>query len=472
MPRLVNDEINELVDKLSHYQDNLSTAVYEQFKASLILAKTNNLRGKTGDSFKQYMDVVHIQLAEKIINIVHELHEAAKKMQTNFLNYENSEAGIVGSGTLENVYQMVHGKNQTFEQLDATSSQLLNRAAEFISTTKLPSESVSSAYATVLNNLETTREGLDKTDENAKQDLQAMKERVEQLFHQIHDLSDNFRDKNGIDYSKVDAIEQKDWYTVESPNGAFAQMLEDDPFIHNTGHIAAAEGQWVTGIDGDIYFAATGYVAGAQGHYTRDGYHIDTAGEFAALKGSAEGQFTEYATGSVEGELLAGEGSFTFGSDGIEAEGNVAVAKAEGTAMIGTETFNGYVTGKAEALTAEGQFTVKIPEDEDGDLKFALGGEATGAAAKVEAGLTLFGVEDAGGSIEIDGDKSSKSLLGIDATASAGFQASAGVEFSSETVFSNDYFNVRSNDISVDLSLVIGLKVDLQIPSIQIKWPW
>lgn len=471
MPRLVNDEINELVEKLRNYQDRISTAVYEQFKRSLVLSKTHHLRGKTGDAFKEYMEIVHIQLAEKIINIVHELHDAANQMRMEFLNYEKNEKGIVGSGTVENVKQTIENTGRTFAQLDTKSNQLLSRAAEFISTTKLPTESVSNSYTKVLNNIEKTRTGLDENDTKVASNLNKVKARVEQLFQQINDLSENFRDKSGIDYSKIDAIKEQDWYTVES-DGAFAKMVEDDPFIYNAGHASVADGQWVTGIDGDIYFAATGYALGAEGYYQREGYAIDTAGEFAALKGSLEGQATEYVTGSIEGELISGDGSFTFDSEGIDAEGNVAVARAEGTAMIGTETFNGYVTGKADAFSADGQFAVKIPEDEDGDFKFALGGNASGASAKVEAGLTLFGVEEASASADVDGNKSSKSLLGVDASVSAGFQASAGVEFSSETVFSSDFANVRANTIAVDLSLIIGVKIDLQIPSIQLKWPW
>lgn len=471
VPRLVNDELDELVEKLRSYQDHLSTAVYEQFKSSLVLSKTKDLRGKTGDAFKEYMEIVHINLAEKVINIVHELHEAANTMQADFLNYEKNGKGIVGSTTVENVKTKIENTNKTFTQLDAKSSQLLNRAAEFISTVKLPTAEVNTAYINVTKNIDKTRSGLDDNDARVARQLNSMKQRVEQLSQQITDLSEKFRDKNGLIYSKIGSIKDQAWYTVEN-KGAFAQMVDDDPFIYNAGHASVADGQWVTGVDGDIYFAASGYALGAEGYYQRDGYEINTAGEFAALKGSLEGQATDYVTGSIEGELLGGDGSFTFGSEGLDAEGSVAVAKAEGTAMLGTDMFHGYVTGKADALTADGKFAVKIPQDEDGDFKFALGGEASAASAKVEAGITLFGIEEANASIE-DGDtKSSKSLLGVDAEVSAGFQASAGVEFSSETVFTSDFVNVRANTIEVDLSLIIGLKIELQIPSIQLKWPW
>lgn len=287
LPRLVNDEINELVEKLQNYQEQLSTAVYEQFKRSLVLSKTHHLRGKTGNAFKQYMEIVHIHLAEKIINIVHELHESAQKLQADFLAYEKSEKGIVGSTTVENARQAVEAKYRVFGQLDVRSSQLLNRASEFISTISLPSSSVAASYEKVIQTIDETRMKLDEHDAAARQSLLKMKARVEQLFQQINDLMEKFRDKNGIIYSKINSIKDQEWYTVEK-NGAIAQMLDDDPFVYNAGHASYADGQWVTGIDGDIFFAATGYAFGAEGYYQREGSAIDTSGEFAALKGMLE----------------------------------------------------------------------------------------------------------------------------------------------------------------------------------------
>lgn len=107
MPRLVNDELTTLVEKLSTYKENLSTSVYEQYKTALVLSQTINLRGKAGDALKQYINVSHINLTQKIINVIAEITEVAEKMKNDFSNFETASNGIVGSGTLDNVRDQI-----------------------------------------------------------------------------------------------------------------------------------------------------------------------------------------------------------------------------------------------------------------------------------------------------------------------------------------------------------------------------
>ena len=146
MPRLVNDELTTLVEKLSTYKENLSTSVYEQYKTALVLSQTINLRGKAGDALKQYINVSHINLTQKIINVIAEITEVAEKMKNDFSNFETASNGIVGSGTLDNVRDQIKKTNDRFTEIDDTAVQLLYRASEFISTTSLGTSAVTGAY--------------------------------------------------------------------------------------------------------------------------------------------------------------------------------------------------------------------------------------------------------------------------------------------------------------------------------------
>ena len=46
------------------------------------------------------------------------------------------------------------------------------------------------------------------------------------------------------------------------------------------------------------------------------------------------------------------------------------------------------------------------------------------------------------------------------------------IKFESETVYSYEYFNVRANELDIDLKLFGGIKFAVQVPSLQLKWPW
>ncbi|MEI3612686.1 T7SS effector LXG polymorphic toxin [Pseudogracilibacillus sp. SO30301A] len=481
MPRLVNDELTKLVEQLTTYKENLSLSVYEHYKTALVLSKTINLRGKAGDVLKEYINVSHINLTQKIINVIAEITEVAEKMKREFSNFESASYGIVGSGTLDNVHKQMKRMNDRFTDIDDTAGQLLYKASEFISTTSLGTSDVTTAYTEIFDHIKKTKTGLEETDSSLKADLDHLITRVYELQTHIFELSETFRDKNGIKYSKLNEIPNQEWYTVEN-NHAFQEMQDDDPFVYHAGHASMAEGQWVAGTSDTNYIAASGYAVGAEGELTKSGtifsktndpFSIDGQGEAALLSGSVQGEtLGGYGNLDASGQVLGADGNFHFGSDGFDAEGKVAVIEAEGSAMVGTDNFNGYVSGHAEALTAKGHARFTLPEDQDGDIKIGLGGKAQGATAGVEGGLSLFEVDSPSYSYEDGKGTNKKSMLGIEGGVNIGPQVGAGVDFQSKTVYSNNLLNVRATEIDVDLKLFIGLKASLSVPTIQLKWPW
>src|SRR5699024_3294145 len=128
--------------QLSAYKESLSDTVYEQYITAIILSKTINLRWLAGDALKEYMNVSHINLTQKIINVIDEITEVAEKIENNFSSFEADSHGIVGSGTLEQVQTEIKSKRDRFSEIDGTADQLLYRASEFIPITNLGTSKV------------------------------------------------------------------------------------------------------------------------------------------------------------------------------------------------------------------------------------------------------------------------------------------------------------------------------------------
>ena len=181
MPRLVNEELNDIVDKLNKYAEDVSTRLYEQYKTSFILSQTINFRGKAADSFKEYVTISHMNLSPKIINIMSEILAATEKVQADFLKYEQSAGGIVGSTTLEGVKDRINRKGNQFLAIDGYANQLLQQASEFIATTQLSGDDVSQSFDEVVKKLNKNREELSQTDSKVVNDLSNLTTRLQQL---------------------------------------------------------------------------------------------------------------------------------------------------------------------------------------------------------------------------------------------------------------------------------------------------
>ncbi len=480
IPRLVNEELSHLVEQLSAYKENVSSAIYEQYKTAFVLSGTINLRGKAGDALKEYIHVSHLNLTQKIINVMDEITEVAAKMENNFLNFESAANGIVGSGTLENVHTHMQRGNDRFTDMDDTARRLLYRASEFIQTTDLGSDHVATAYTNLFDHLDNTKTGLEDTDSSLQADIDRVTNRVFELQTHIFALAENFRDENGINYSKLNEIHTQDWYTVEN-NHAFKEMQEDDPFVYDAGHASVAEGQWIAGTSDTNYITASGNVLGANGSVTQSGslfdqnnpLTMDREGEAVVLSGKVQGEtLAGYGKLDTSGQVVGAAGNLHLGPDGIGAEGKVAVIEVKGTAMVGTDNFNGYVAGHAEALTAQAHTNFILPDDQNGDMKLGIGGKVQGATVGVETGFSLFDINSPGVlSEDKEGDKK-KSMLGLKAGLNAGPQIGGNVDFEKTNVYSNDYLSVHANEIDIDLKLVVGVKLSVALSSIQLKWPW
>ncbi|MEJ8764809.1 T7SS effector LXG polymorphic toxin [Oceanobacillus sp. HCA-5259] len=471
MSRLINEEISEMKEKMADYQDTISQVAYEQFKTATVLANTLSLRGTTGDSFRTYMNLVHLNLTQKIINIAEEIRQAVDQMETIFLDFESHASGKVETDTLERVTEKVQNSNNVFDALDGKSGNLLSRASKFIATTNLPSQTVQAGYRDSIQQLNTFKQELSQTDSRAANDLSRLVERVETLKQQIADLSTVYRNQNGINYDKIGDITSEAWYSNEN-TAAFADMVEDDPFVSETTRHAFYEDQWVAGVNGDVFASYDHALFYADGSHKVENGVTTFQGGAGVYQGNGHAQVTDYLT--ADGTVSVGQvkGDVSYGNGiALNAEGHAA--KLEGTAMLGTENFNGHVSASAEALSGDAHFVIQ-PKDDNGEYKFHIGGGGALWKAEANAGIELFGVKDISSSAkDYKTDNSAQmSLFGVDIAGSVGKQVSAELEASSTKVFETKVVDVHADRLKIDLSFGLGVKLDLQYPTLNWKWPW
>ncbi|MBC2000858.1 T7SS effector LXG polymorphic toxin [Listeria marthii] len=422
MPRLVNEEIKDIKENVSKYNENLADAVYEHYKNIVVLSETINFKGAAADTVKNYMASVQSNIAEKIINVSDELLTAVVAVKDNFEFFEGSNKGIVGDGTLKDVKKQTEDYRELFTEATDGDSKILEEAAEFIATTKLNTENVISEFDNSAKKLQEYNDKLDEHDKTSLDKLVNVKERVNALAMQIDEVFNNYRDTKGIIADKVENITKEPWYSNEM-NGAFNSMAEEDPFYYAAGDASLYEEQWVGGTKDDY---AQAYIRGigATGSFKGDNGSVIANGEFGLASANAS---KEYKFVSLEGNatILGGEGHFNLDSNGLDTGAKVQLAGVDGSLTVGNQDFNGFINGNASLGNADAKVAFNNNE-------IAAEAHASWARAEVEAGGTIGGTEISGG-------------------LSAGAQVGFG-------------FSVSNTGFTIDGALIFGFSFSVKFP--------
>ncbi|MBC1471084.1 T7SS effector LXG polymorphic toxin [Listeria seeligeri] len=422
MPRLVNEEMKEIKDNISTYNDDLSDAVYEHYKNIVVLSDTINIKGAAADTMKKYMATVQSNIAEKIINVSAELLTAVGTVKEDFESFEGDKKGIVGDSTIKDIKKQTEDYKKTFEDATDGDKKLLEAAAEFIATTKLNTETVIDTFGSSATKLQQYKDELDEHDAASLNQLTDVKERVDSLAKQIEEVCNNYRDAKGIIPSKVDSLTKEPWYSNEM-KGAFNNMAEEDPFYYGAGDASLYEGQWVTGTS-DAYAQAYARGVGATGSFKMDNDSIETRGEFSAASGNVSMQ-SGIVGAEMSATILGGEGHFNLDGKGLDAGAEAHLASVESSVTVGNADYNGFFNGNASLGNVDANIAFNQNE-------IGAGAHASWARAEADAGATLGGVEISGG-------------------LSVGVQAGFG-------------FSISTTGIEIDGALIFGLDFSLKFP--------
>ncbi|MBC1886322.1 T7SS effector LXG polymorphic toxin [Listeria seeligeri] len=422
MPRLVNEEMKDIKENISTYNDDLSDVVYEHYKNIIVLSETINIKGSSADTMKKYMATVQSNIAEKIINISDELLTVVGTIKDDFESFEGDNKGIVGDGTIKDIKIQAEDYKKTFENVTDGDKKLLETAAEFIATTKLNTETVIDAFDSSTTKLQKYKDELDEHDAANLNQLADVKERVNSLAKQIDEVRNNYRDAKGIIPGKVDSLTKEPWYSNEM-KGAFNDMAEEDPFYYGAGDASLYEGQWVTGTN-DAYAQAYARGLGTTGSFKMDNDSIETSGEFSAASGNASAQ-NDFASAEMNASILGGEGHFNLDNKGLDAGAEAHLASVDGSLTLGNADYNGFLNGNASLGNADANIAFNQNE-------IGAGAHASWARAEAEAGGTIGGVEISGG-------------------LSVGAQVGGG-------------FSISTTGIEIDGALIFGIELSIKFP--------
>ncbi|MBC1343623.1 hypothetical protein HB799_06080 [Listeria welshimeri] len=424
MPRLVNEDLQEMEDNVIDYKKNLTEAMYEQYKNAFILSQTINIRGASGNVLKEYMGNVQCNLTEKIINISDELAVKISDVKNTFLEFETQHNGIVGTGTINSIKAKMVEAQEEFSSSAYKANNVINDASAYISVVKLNTTCVIDAFNKTANKLDEIKGNLESADENVKTSLVSLKNRICDLNLQITDVNSNYRNAKGIIPEKLQKLKNETWYSNET-GGLFSKMFENDPFVYAAGTAALAEEQWVGGMNENFYGQIYTSGVGASGDFKYSDGGIVTSGKAQLFNVNASAQISEY--GNLNGNLniLGGSGKFDLTNKGLDANAEVYGIKVDGTASLGTDDYNGFINGEASIANAEANVTFEADE-------IAAGAHASWARAEGNAGLTIAGYEVSGGG-------------------SVGVQAGGG-------------FSISSTGISIDGALIFGIDLKIKFP--------
>ena len=136
----------------------------------------------------------------------------------------------------------------------------------------------------------------------------------------------------------------------------------------------------------------------------------------------------------------------------LHQKGDVSLAKADGSFVLGTDNFNGYIKGNAELLSASGHAEFEFENDR---FAIGLGGEATGVNVSYSAGVSF---------LEYDNSGDKGNLFGIQGGPKLDARVSANFSLSGEKAMNFGPVDINAVNLKLGDSLGLGFDLDLTLP--------
>lgn len=466
---LKTSTVQAMYEAINEYQPTVVDALYDLYKSAYTLSYTNAFQGDSADAFKNYLREGTINVISGLMDVVSELTTNMQLISACFGEYETATDGEINETELDTLDTELDAYKKTYDDYYTTLSATLSKASQYIGLVDVNYDLVSTGFETVKSTTKQIRTDLEDIDGQNLITAQEMLDRITTLKTLIQNTINLCYKDGKLDPNGVKGLKGKDWYKPQT-NVALTQKLKEDPFSYNADSVSVSENQWAAGLCSDVY-AYAGYTwLGAEYESGREGDTVFLNAKASVLELNGYAQFTDYVrasaeidVGKAETEMKAGWGDGYYGA---EIDASVAVAKAEGSFVIGGDDLNVSANASAEALTADGKAAYKF--EDDGQFAMGAKGEAAlvKASADIGGSLISFSAEDdAGNSVE-------GTLFGVKAEGSVGIQASAGVYAESTTAYEFKYANVNATTLDVDLALVLGVSFSITVPTISLKWPW
>lgn len=461
MPRLVNEEIEQMLLDVKKDSENASDALYNQFKAMTKIVGTGSFSGGGADAYKQYINNVQINYINKFLNLTQDVVDTINEIKTLFLSFESSNSGIVGSGTLTDVKDGLNTYQNQFSNLVSEIESLNNQASQHISIKKLSSHEVENDYQDTKSKIEEIKEKLSSTDSEALSKVNTLKQDVLELSNIISTISNEYHQKNGrIDFDKAAKISDASWYKIAPPT-ALMKKANGDPYSYEIfGLDEHRQLQEQKGFLGGLFIVGGGaHALDYSGYNISDKYYREGGIDATTLSAEGYAQFTKYF--KMRARLSAIEvhanykTGFTEEYKGMTLSGAYQTMHASASGICGTDNFNGYIRGEASLLSANGFLASEIKSD---GFKFGIGGGASAASASVEGGFSFLKVPSA--------DGKDKNLFGFKLEPKLDAGVSGDFHIESQKINNFGPIDINTVTVSSGLSALFGLKGEVTVP-----WP-
>lgn len=485
MKKLNNNDITDILGNLISYQDTLQKALYDHYKNIYELSKTTNYRGNDADTYKTYFSTVSLNYINSFLNLAQEITDTFRLIKDTYFSLESQEYGIISSDTLDDIKTSLTGKKGDFTSLIGEIESIQAEASSYISLNSLNRSEIESEYDKINTEVCNIKSELDEKDAEALTSTEILLEKINSLSSSIKSLSDKYHKDGKINLDMVSSITNEDWYSVEDST-VLDNLMIDDPFAYSANQTSSIEDQWAIGRFSDTYGYA-GYNALSHFYdYKRKDGVISANGNASLFSAYGNGQITDYfklkSNVNLVNGSLSGQAGLSDSFKGFSLKGSVAAAHAEGSLILGSDTCNAYIKGDANALSASGH----AEADYKGDLQFDLGvgGKYSAADASFSLGGSLFSVKsnepdnirttmseyNSSGSLitpnhASGGTATSKSILGIEFTATASIGVEADASLSSQKVLDLDGgASLNAAHIKIKGVCGIGGGVDITFP--------
>ncbi|MBP1043046.1 hypothetical protein I6N95_18685 [Vagococcus sp. BWB3-3] len=469
MPRLVNNEIAQILSDVAKSEEKASDALYNHFKSMTKIIGTDSFKGGGAEAYKTYIGDVNINYLNTFLNLIKEVTTSITEIQKTCMEFESSESGIVGSGTLENVQKELGTKKNEFVDLNSEIEQLNVKAAEHITLKQISSSDVESDFDNAVKITETISKGLSTTNSTALTTAESLYQRISEVKNAISKISNDYHANGRIDYDKVSQISKEGWYTVETPV-ALMEKTSNDPYGYEVFGDVGAESQWARGLSNDIYGSFYGKAVEYKLRVESGDNYLGGEAFFKGLSAGGYGQLTKYLKGDAEISALSANGKLRMGFNddykGASLAADAHFVKASGSFVLGSDNFNAYAKAEASLMSADGHADFEFEEDR---FKIGLGGNVSMADVKASLGFSFLEYDN--GKKDSEGN-SKGNLFGIQAAPKLDAGVGAEASLSGEKAMSFGPVDVNAVTLELGGSLGLGLniKVTLPIPTLNLGW--
>ena len=463
------DSLIRMYEQVRTYEKTVQKVFYDQCKNAYKLSKTNHFRGVAADSFKSYLSDGAINIISGFLDITAALTASIQLFAEAFFQYEKNHSGAVGENTLDDITIVLKKHETTFDSGKNELRNVINEAAQYITTRSLNLDIVNTAYSKTHDILATIRNDLYSTDDSCVKEVNQLMERIQDLRQLIQNITGYCYDSDGkLVSSSLDIVANQPWFNRQS-NAQLFLMWQEDPFVYEAGQTTLSEDQWVAGLCSDVYVYAgysicnTSYEMGVE-----DGAAFLEA-KFILAERNAYAQFTDYLRASISEKFCYAETDMKVGfSDkyvGFHITADVGIARADGSIILGTDDFNAYIKGEAKLLCADGKAAFEFQND--GQFAIGFDASATLVSAEVNGGFSILGYKEKDAATG-----ETKQLLGFEVSPEGKIGTGAALWFESKTAIEGEYININATTVKIKAVLGVGGEISLTAPTLCLKWPW